>query len=179
MVFTPNILTVFGVIICDRCYTSQMSAIQNTKRIYNFSAGPAVLPLAVLEEARDNLLSLDGAGMSVMEISHRSSLFENILQEAGNGIRELLGLPPDYKVLFLQGGAAFQFSMVPLNFLTNGLAADYVVTGTWGEKAVKEARRCGPVNVIFDGKDAGYRNVPSQSELRFSQEPAYVHYRCS
>jgi phosphoserine aminotransferase len=135
-----------------------------------------MLPLPVLQQARDQMMSIHGSGMSVMEISHRSALFENILQEAGNGIRELLGLPPDYKVLFLQGGAAFQFSMVPLNFLTNGLAADYVVTGTWGETAVKEARRCGPVNVIFDGKDAGYRNVPSQSELRFSQGPAYVHY---
>ena len=145
-------------------------------RIYNFSAGPAVLPTEVLEKARNELLSLGGIGMSVMEVSHRSKYFAPILEQAINGIRELLRVPENYKILFLQGGASLQFSMIPMNFLKT--AADYVVTGAWGEKAVKEARKCGAVNVIYSSKADGFRSVPAEDELNFSQNPDYVHY-CS
>src|SRR5215203_1695048 len=145
-------------------------------RIYNFSAGPAVLPTEVLETAQNELLSLGGIGMSVMEVSHRSKYFAPILEQALNGIRELLRVPENYKILFLQGGASLQFSMIPMNFLKT--AADYVVTGAWGEKAVKEARRYGTVNVIYSSKDDGFRSVPAEDELNFSQNPDYIHY-CS
>lgn len=147
-----------------------------TKRIYNFSAGPAILPVEVLEKAQNELLSLNGIGMSVMEISHRSKHFALILEAAENGIRELLNIPENYKILFLQGGASLQFSMIPINFLKT--AADYVVTGAWGEKAVKEAKKSGPVNVIFSTKENGFRSVPAQDELNFSQTADYIHY-CS
>ena len=145
-------------------------------RVYNFSAGPAILPAEVLEKAQDELLSLKGVGMSVMEVSHRSKYFAPVLQAAENGIRELLQVPENYRILFLQGGASLQFSMIPLNFLKN--SADYVVTGAWGEKAVKEARKCGAVNVIYSTKESGYKSVPAQDELNFSQNADYVHY-CS
>jgi phosphoserine aminotransferase len=145
-------------------------------RIYNFSAGPAILPAEVLEKAQDELLSLGGIGMSVMEVSHRSKYFAPVLERAESGIRELLGVPENYRVLFLQGGASLQFSMIPMNFLKT--AADYVVTGAWGEKAVREAKKCGAVNVIFSGKENGFRAVPNQDELNFSQAADYLHY-CS
>jgi phosphoserine aminotransferase len=144
-------------------------------RVFNFSSGPATLPIAVLEKAREEMLSFRGSGMSVMEISHRSALFDEVLTAAESGIRDLLGVPDNYRVLFLQGGAAFQFSMVPLNFLRGG-TADYVVTGVWGEKAVKEARRCGYVNLAYDGNATGYRTVPGKGELNFDASAAYVHY---
>src|ERR687894_2182613 len=105
-----------------------------TERIYNFSAGPAVLPVPVLEQARDEMLSLPGVGMSVMEISHRSKTFDEIIGGAEAGLRELMGIPEGYHVLFLQGGASLQFSMIPLNFLGAGAGADYIVTGSWGKK---------------------------------------------
>ena len=120
-----------------------------TTKIYNFSAGPAILPASVLEKAREELLSLGGIGMSVMEISHRSTHFEAILAAAEEGIRDLLSVPENYKILFLQGGASFQFSMIPMNFLDAGETADYVITGAWGNKSLKESKRCGNVNVIF------------------------------
>lgn len=147
-----------------------------TKRIYNFSAGPAILPTEVLEKAQNELLSLNGIGMSVMEISHRSKHFAPILEAAENGIRELLNVPENYKILFLQGGASLQFSMIPMNFLKR--SADYVVTGAWGEKAVKEAKKCGTVNVIYSTKDTGYKSVPAPDELDFSANADYLHY-CS
>jgi len=147
-----------------------------TKRIYNFSAGPAILPTEVLEKAQSELLSLNGIGMSVMEISHRSKHFEPILHSAENGIRELLHVPENFKILFLQGGASLQFSMIPINFLKN--SADYVVTGAWGEKAVKEAKKCGNVNVIFSTEATNYKSVPEPDELNFSQTADYIHY-CS
>src|SRR6476469_3346465 len=112
-----------------------------TERIFNFSAGPAVLPLPVLEEAQRDLLSLPGVGMSVMEISHRSKTFDEISGSAESGLRELLGIPANYHVLFLQGGASLQFSMVPMNLLPADGSADYIVTGSWGKKALKEAKR--------------------------------------
>lgn len=147
-----------------------------TTKIYNFSAGPAVLPVPVLERAREELLSLGGIGMSVMEISHRSKHFEAILSAAEQGIRDLLSVPPNYRILFLQGGATLQFSMVPINFLRAGETADYVITGAWGKKALKEAKRCGNTNVIYTNADEGFRSVPSEGELRFSPDTKYVHY---
>lgn len=146
------------------------------ERIYNFSSGPSVLPLPVLEKARDELLSLNGIGMSVMEISHRSEHFGGILESAERGLRDLLSIPGNYRVLFLQGGAALQFSMIPMNFLGPSTTADYIVTGTWGKKAVAEAERCGNVNVIYSSEDSGFRSVPDQAELRFTPDAAYVHY---
>lgn len=146
------------------------------KKIYNFSAGPAILPGKVLEKAQGELLSLNDIGMSVMEISHRSKYFAPILEGAINGIRELLNVPDNYKILFLQGGATLQFSMIPLNFLKDNEMADYVVTGAWGKKAVKEAARCGNVNVVFSTADEGFKSVPTQDELNFSETANYIHY---
>ena len=137
-----------------------------TERIFNFSAGPAVLPVPVLEEAQRELLSLPGVGMSVMEISHRSKTFDQIIAGAESGIRELLSVPENYRILFLQGGASLQFSMVPMNFLPAGGSADYVVTGSWGKKAVKEARRAGSVNIAATMADGGFTRVPGQDELK-------------
>lgn len=147
-----------------------------TERIYNFSAGPATLPLEVLEKAREELLSLGGIGMSVMEISHRSKHFAPILETAKSGVRELLQIPENYQILFLQGGASLQFSMIPLNFLGAGETADYVVTGTWGVKAVKEANRCGIAKTIFSTADTDFKFVPTPDELAFSERARYVHY---
>jgi len=143
---------------------------------YNFSAGPAILPTEVLKKAQNELLSLGGIGMSVMEISHRSKHFAPFLEAAERGIRELLQIPENYRILFLQGGASLQFSMIPMNFLKS--SADYVVTGAWGEKAVKEAKKCGAVNVIYSTKETGYKSVPEPDDLNFSQTADYVHY-CS
>ncbi len=147
-----------------------------TERIYNFSAGPAILPVEVLEKAKSELLSLDGIGMSVMEISHRSKHFAPILEGAVNGIRELLDVPENYKVLFLQGGATLQFSMIPLNFLPKNETADYIITGAWGKKALKEAKKCGDPKVIFSTADEGFKSIPTQDELNFSENANYVHY---
>ncbi|HVF88227.1 MAG TPA: 3-phosphoserine/phosphohydroxythreonine transaminase [Pyrinomonadaceae bacterium] len=146
-----------------------------TERIFNFSAGPAVLPVPVLEQARDEMLSLPGTGMSVMEISHRSKTFDDIIGGAEQSLRELMGIPANYHVLFLQGGASLQFSMVPMNLLPQGGSADYVVTGSWGKKAVKEAKRVGGVNVAATTADGGFKNVPPQDQLKLDQNAAYVH----
>lgn len=146
-----------------------------TERIFNFSAGPAVLPLPVLEEAQQELLSLPGVGMSVLEISHRSKVFDQIIQNADSGLRELLGVPEGYHVLFLQGGASLQFSMVPINFLPAGGSADYIITGSWGKKALKEAKRSGAVNVAATMADGGFTRVPEDEELKLDSKAAYVH----
>ncbi|MDT5061352.1 MAG: phosphoserine aminotransferase [Acidobacteriota bacterium] len=146
-----------------------------TERIYNFSAGPAVLPVSVLEEAQRELVSLPGVGMSVMEISHRSKTFDEIIGSAERGLRELLGLPENYRVLFLQGGASLQFSMIPMNFLPKDGSADYIVTGSWGKKAVKEAKREGAVNIAATTADGGFTRVPAQDELKLDPKAAYVH----
>lgn len=132
------------------------------------------MPTEVLKKAQSELLSLGGSGMSVMEVSHRSKYFEPILAGAEQGIRELMNVPDNYKILFLQGGASLQFAMIPLNFLKT--SADYIVTGAWGEKAVKEAKRCGKVSVIYSSKEDNFRAVPSQEEIRLSAEADYVHY---
>ena len=146
-----------------------------SSRIYNFSAGPAVLPLPVLEEAQRDLVMLPGVGMSVMEISHRSKTFEGILAQAEADMRSLAGIPPNYKVLFLQGGASLQFSMVPMNLLTAGAVVDYVVTGDWAKKAMKEAKRVGTTNVAATTEAGGFKRVPKPAEIKYTPGAAYVH----
>jgi phosphoserine aminotransferase len=146
-----------------------------TKRIYNFSAGPAVLPVPVLEEAQRDLVALPGVGMSVMEISHRSKTFESILQGAEADMRKIGGIPANYKVLFLQGGASLQFSMVPMNLLTPGATADYILTGDWAKKAMKEAKRIGATSVAASTEDGNFKRIPKQSELKLTSGAAYVH----
>jgi phosphoserine aminotransferase len=146
-----------------------------TERIFNFSAGPAVLPVPVLEEAQRDMLSLPGVGMSVMEISHRSKTFDAIIAGAEAGLRELLKVPDNYHILFLQGGASLQFSMVPMNFLPPDGSADYVLTGSWGKKALKEAKKVGAVNVAATMADGGFTRVPSRDEISLSLHAAYVH----
>jgi len=144
-------------------------------RVYNFSSGPAVLPLTVLEEIQRDLVALPGVGMSILEISHRSKAFEAILQQAEADIRTLAGIPSNYKVLFLQGGASLQFSMVPMNLLTPGATADYIDAGSWGEKAIKEAKKVGTVNIAASTKTENYARVPRPSELKLTSGAAYVH----
>jgi phosphoserine aminotransferase len=146
-----------------------------SSRIFNFSAGPAVMPLPVLEEAQRDLVALPGVGMSVMEISHRSKTFENLLGQAIDDIRELAGLDSSYKVLMLQGGASLQFSMVPMNLLGAGQTADYIDTGTWADKAIKEAKRVGKVNVTGSTKADNYNRIPSAQELKLTDGAAYAH----
>lgn len=146
-----------------------------TDRIFNFSAGPAVLPVPVLEEAQRDMLSLPGVGMSVMEISHRSKTFDEIHGRAGAGLRELLGIPQNYHVLFLQGGASLQFSMIPMNLLPPDGTADYIITGSWGKKALKEAKRVGAVNVAATMADGGFSRVPTQQELSLNSKASFVH----
>ncbi len=147
-----------------------------TTRIHNFSAGPAVLPLEVLEEAQQNLLALPGVGMSILEISHRSKAFEAVLAGCEADLRALAGIPDGYKVLFLQGGASLQFSMVPMNLLPAGGSADYVVTGAWSQKAVKEAKRVGGVKIAATTEGGNFARVPRQDELTLDPSAAYVHY---
>jgi phosphoserine aminotransferase len=146
-----------------------------TTRIHNFSAGPAVLPLEVLEEAQRDLLTLPGVGMSVLEISHRSAAFDEIIQGCEADVRRLAKIPENYQVLFLQGGASLQFSMVPMNLLPAGASADYIVTGVWAEKALKEAKRVGNVKVAATTEADNFARVPQQKELKLSPDAAYVH----
>src|SRR5438477_1823041 len=137
-----------------------------TERIFNFSAGPAVMPLPVLEEAQSQLLALPGVGMSVMEISHRSKTFDEIIQGAEASLRELLNIPKDYAVLFLQGGASLQFAMVPMNFLSLDASADYIVTGSWGKKAVYFFKQKTAYDMAANMADGGFTRVPNQNELQ-------------
>jgi phosphoserine aminotransferase len=147
-----------------------------TARIHNFSAGPAVLPLEVLEQVQRDMLSLPGVGMSVLEISHRSAAFDEIIQGCEADIRTLAGIPDGYRVLFLQGGASLQFSMVPMNLLQQGGSADYIVTGVWAQKAVKEAKRVGSVKIAATTEGEHFERIPSQQELTLDPAAAYVHY---
>ncbi|MEI6222736.1 MAG: 3-phosphoserine/phosphohydroxythreonine transaminase [bacterium] len=147
-----------------------------TKRVYNFNAGPAILPEPVLKEAQENLFSLPGVGMSILEISHRSSTFENILNETIANIKKLANIPDNYKVLFLGGGASLQFSMVPLNLMPPANKADYILTGSWSKKAAKEAKRVGTVNIAASTEEEVFRRIPRQDELKLDPEAAYVHY---
>ena len=144
-------------------------------RIFNFSAGPAVLPVPVLEEAQRNLVELPGVGMSVLEISHRSKTFEDMLARTEADVRTLGKVPANYKVLFLQGGASMQFSMVPLNLLTPGATADYIVTGAWAQKAVKEAQRVGTVNIAATTESDNFSRLPKPEEIKLTPGAAYVH----
>ena len=147
----------------------------STHRIYNFSAGPATLPLPVLEEAQRDLVALPNVGMSVMEISHRSKAFDEIIQGAEADLRALAGVPAGYKVLFLQGGASLQFSMVPMNLLTAGTAAYYVITGDWARRALKEAKRVGATHVAASTEAGGFTRIPDQHELVLTAGASYVH----
>jgi len=146
-----------------------------TDRIFNFSAGPAVLPVPVLEEAQRDMLSLPGVGMSVMEISHRSKTFDEIIGQADKSLRELMDIPSNYQILFLHGGASLQFSRVPMNFLPADGSADYVITGSWGKKSLKEAKRVGAVNVAATMADGGFTRVPAQDEINLNPGASYVH----
>jgi len=145
-------------------------------RVYNFSAGPAALPEPVLEHIRSDIPDWAGTGMSVMEVSHRSPEFAACAERAERNLRVLLDIPDSYSVLFLQGGATLQFAMTALNLSSAGQTADYVVTGSWGRKAVKEAGRFCTVNVAADAEDSGYTQIPPQDEWRRSPEAAYLHY---
>lgn len=145
-------------------------------RAYNFSAGPAALPEPVIRRVRDDLPEYDDIGTSVMEISHRGRVFAGIAEKAESDLRELLAIPDDHRVLFLQGGAATQFALVPMNLLHEGQVADYVVTGHWGRKAHNEAARLGRVELAADTSESGYTWIPPVSDWRLTSEAAYLHY---
>ena len=143
-------------------------------RVYNFSAGPAVLPEEVLKEAQEEMLDYRGCGMSVMEMSHRSKVFQNIIDEAEADLRDLMGIPSNYKVLFLQGGASLQFSMIPMNLMKNGVV-DYIVTGQWAKKAYAEAQKYGKANKIASSEDKTFSYIPDCSDLSISPDADYVY----
>jgi phosphoserine aminotransferase len=153
-----------------------MTTMTMTERVYNFSPGPAMLPLPVLEEAQRDLVSLPGVGMSVLEISHRSKKFDEIIQGAEADFRALARIPAGYQVLFLQGGASLQFSMVPMNLLSTGATADYIVTGAWAKKAVKEAKKVGAVNIAATTEAENFVRIPRQDEIKLTPGAAYVHF---
>ena len=147
-----------------------------TTRIYNFSAGPAILPEEVLKEAQENLIALPGVGMSILEISHRSKTFDNIFHQTKDDVKTLLDIDDNYSVLFLQGGASLQFSMVPMNIMPPKNKADYIVTGAWAKKAVKEAKRVGDVNIAASTEESTFNRTPKQNELILSGDASYVHF---
>ncbi len=147
---------------------------ENPKRVYNFNPGPAALPLEVLQQAQAEMLDFRGTGMSVMEISHRSKEFENVIQTAEADLRELLGIPANYKILFLQGGASLQFAMVPMNLRAAGASADYVVTGTWSKTAAKEAQKLGATRFAANLEPDGFKNLPAKLDL--DPKAAYLHF---
>jgi phosphoserine aminotransferase len=148
-----------------------------TQRVFNFSAGPAVLPEPVLAEVQRDLMSLPGVGASILEISHRSSTFENIIQQAESNLRQLLGIPDDYAVLMLQGGGRLQFSMIPMNLMGDGRkTADYIVSGSWSKYAAQEAPKFGETRIVWDGKSENYSRVPAAGELKLDPKAAYVYY---
>ncbi len=158
---------------------STMAATATAQRVYNFSAGPAVLPLPVLQQVQEELLCLPGAGASVLEISHRDKLFIEIANDAEATIRSLLGVTDDYAVLFLQGGSRLQFSMIPQNLLTGtGKTAQYLITGTWGKSALPEAAKEGKAEAIYDGKATNYDRLPKAGEYTVRDDAAYLYY-CS
>lgn len=144
-------------------------------RAYNFNAGPAALPLTVLEKAQSELLDFDNSGMSVIEMSHRGKEFDNVNNEANAIIRKLMGISDDYEVLFMPGGASMQFCLIPMNFRRAGKSADFVHTGAWGGKAIKEAKVLGDTKVIWDNKEENYSRCPKASELSISPDAEYVH----
>ena len=143
-------------------------------RVYNVSAGPSILPEEVLESVRDNLLNYKGSGMCVMEMSHRSKVFQQIIDEAEADLRELMGIPDNYKVMFIQGGATLQFAMLPMNLMKNGVA-DYIVTGNWSKKAYTEAKKYGKINLVATSEDRNYAYIPDCSDLPISEDADYVY----
>ncbi|WP_100371931.1 3-phosphoserine/phosphohydroxythreonine transaminase [Bacillus sp. FJAT-45037] len=145
------------------------------KNVYNFNAGPSALPKSVLEKAQRELLNFDDTGMSVMELSHRSKAYESVHQEAKSLLKKLLDIPDNYQVLFLQGGASLQFSMIPMNFLHEGKKAGYVLSGSWSEKALKEAKLIGETTTLATSKEQKYRSIPTINENSLADDYAYVH----
>jgi len=146
----------------------------NYNRSFNFSAGPAMMPESVLEEIRDEVLNYRGSGMSVMEMSHRSKVYQQIIDEAEQDLRDLMGIPDNYKVLFIQGGATLQFSMIPMNLMKNGKAV-YIETGAWSKKAIAEAKKVGEVIVAASSKDRNYSYIPDCSDLDIPEDTDYVY----
>jgi phosphoserine aminotransferase len=146
-----------------------------TDRIHNFSAGPAVLPESVLRKAQEAVWNAGGSGIGIMEHSHRGKLFERVINDAEEACRSLGGIPDNYRVLFLQGGASLQFAMVPMNFLSAERTADYLVTGVWSQKAVKEAKALGKVHIAVTGEATNFDRIPQPEEIRYSTNPVYVH----
>jgi len=144
--------------------------------MFNFSAGPAMLPTAVIKRAQQEMLDWNGSGMSVMEMSHRGKEYMSIAGKAEQDLRNIMAIPDNYKVLFLQGGASLQFAMVPLNLLADKQAADYINTGMWSKKAIAEAKRYCNVNIAADTSEGGFITVPTQAELKLNPDAAYVHY---
>lgn len=147
----------------------------DSMRVYNFSAGPAVLPLEVLEKAQQELVAYEDSGMSVMEMSHRSKVYETIIHEAEAKLRSIMSIPEDYAVLFLQGGASLQFAMVPLNLMIGSGTADYIDSGMWSSKAIKEAKKFGHVNVVASSKSDTYSHIPSFSKEQLNPQADYVY----
>lgn len=145
-------------------------------RIWNFCAGPAVLPESVLKQAQQDIWNVRGSGIGIMEHSHRGKVFDKILDETIADCRDVGGIPDDYEVLFVQGGASLQFAMVPMNLLPAGRTADYITTGVWSEKAIKEAQLIGTTHEAATGKATKFTRIPAQSEIKYSADPAYVHY---
>jgi phosphoserine aminotransferase len=146
-----------------------------SERVFNFSAGPAVLPVHVLQQAKRELVALPGVGMSILEISHRSKVFEDVVARADADIRTLANIPSNYRVLFLQGGASLQFAMVPMNLLSPESTADYIVTGTWASKAAEEAKKVGNVHIAATTKAEQFTRVPRDEEIVLTPNAAYVH----
>ncbi|CAA9366991.1 MAG: Phosphoserine aminotransferase, partial [uncultured Chloroflexia bacterium] len=148
--------------------------LQQITSVYNFNPGPAILPRPVLEQVQAELLDYHSTGLSILEASHRGQEYEEINQQAEERLKRLLGVGDDYRVLFVQGGASQQFGMIPMNFLAEGTVADYIVTGSWSEKALEEASKIGRTHVAASTKDSGYRRVPTTVQLELSPDPAYV-----
>ena len=151
-----------------------MKGLVSMGRVYNFSAGPAVLPEEVLREAAAEMLDYQGTGMSVMEMSHRSAAFKGIIEEAEADLRDLMNIPDNYKVLFLQGGATQQFAAIPMNLMLNG-KADYVVSGSWSKKAFKEAQLFGDARCVASSEDGNFSYIPNVDELEFREDADYVY----
>jgi len=156
-----------------------MAAANAHERVYNFSPGPAMLPLSVLERARDEMVALPGVGASVLEISHRGPAFVEIIEAAEANLRKLLSIPDEYAVLFLQGGSRLQFSMVPMNLSGDKKSADYVLTGSWGKKAAAEAKKVGEVRTAYSAAETGFDRVPAEGDIDFDPDAAFVHYCCN
>jgi phosphoserine aminotransferase len=148
----------------------------STKRVFDFNPGPAALPLEVLQQAQAEMLDYKGTGMSVMEISHRSKEFEAILADAQNDLRDLMKIPANYKILFLQGGASLQFAMIPMNFRPAGASADYIITGTWSKKAFKESQKLGTAKAAANLEAENFTRLPAQADLKLDPQAAYLHF---